>query len=247
MRHGSSVKDSFSVVIPVHNEADILDESVRDLLGRLDRRGGEYEVLLCENGSQDGTREMAAALQRVYSQVRVVSLAEADYGRAMREGIRQAQNDIVVIFDIDYYQVDFLDVCENLLSKSDMVIASKLLSRAGDRRGAFRRIITIGFSLFLRAVFGLRVRETHGIKGFRRKWAADLLEECQFTRDIFDTELVIRAERAGFRICEVPTTVVERRPSRSRIAKRIPRTVADLLRLRWQLAHEAPPKAPTRR
>jgi glycosyltransferase involved in cell wall biosynthesis len=241
------VNHSFSVVIPVHNEAEILDEAVRDLLDRLDRWGGEYEVLLCENGSEDGTREMAVALQRVYPQVRVVSLAEADYGRAMREGIREARKDIVVIFDIDYYRAEFLDVCENLLAKSDIVIASKLLSGAEDRRGAFRRIISMGFSLFLRCVFGLRVGETHGIKGFRRDWAAKLVEQCQFTRDIFDTELVIRAERAGFRICEVPTTVVERRPSRSRIAKRIPRTVADLLRLRWQLAHEAPPKAPTRR
>jgi glycosyltransferase involved in cell wall biosynthesis len=241
------VNQSFSVVIPVHNEAEILQESVRDLLGRLDRWGGEYEVLLCENGSEDGTRDMAAALQRSYPQLRVMSLAEADYGRAMREGIREAQKDIVVIFDMDYYQPEFLDVCENLLAKSDIVIASKLLSGAQDRRPARRRMISMGFSLFLRCVFGVRVRETHGIKGFRREWAANFVEQCQFTRDIFDTELVIRAERAGFRICEVPTTVIERRPSRSSIAKRIPRTVADLLRLRWQLAREAAHKAATQR
>jgi len=55
------------------------------------------------------------------------------------------------------------------------------------------------------------------------------------TLDLFDTELVIRAERAGYRIAEVPAVVEEQREARSTFLSRVPRTLAGLARIRWQL------------
>jgi hypothetical protein len=55
------------------------------------------------------------------------------------------------------------------------------------------------------------------------------------TLDLFDTELVIRAARAGYRIEEVPAVVEEQRDARSSFLKRVPRTLAGLLRIRWRL------------
>jgi glycosyltransferase involved in cell wall biosynthesis len=229
---------SFSIVIPVHNEASILEESVEDLVAGLSHHAEDYEILLCENGSSDGTREIATRLAHRHQRLALLSLPQADYGRAMREGMRCASKDIVIIFDIDHYDLGFLRVCEERLCSHDVVLASKLHREARDQRSFFRRAATLVFSRFLRVAFGLKVHDTHGIKGFRRESIADLVGLCRFTRDIFDTELVIRAERAGLHICEVPINVVERRPSRLHIVKRIPRTITDLLHLRWVLTRD---------
>jgi hypothetical protein len=70
------------------------------------------------------------------------------------------------------------------------------------------------------------------MKGFRRKLVDDLAPQVVSTKDLFDTELVIRAERAGYEIVEVPVVVEEIRSAKSSLIKRAPRTVAGLIRMR---------------
>jgi hypothetical protein len=98
-------------------------------------------------------------------------------------------------------------------------------------------MVTLVFSTILRVGFGLTVSDTHGMKVLRCAPLVPLAEVCRFGTDLFDTELILRAERAGLKAGEVPVVVQELRPSRSSIAKRIPRTIANLVRLRialWQ-------------
>jgi hypothetical protein len=64
------------------------------------------------------------------------------------------------------------------------------------------------------------------------------IKACRFTRDIFDTELVIRGERAGFRLLELPVTVAEQRPPRSSIFARAPGAALNLLKLYLVLSRE---------
>ncbi|HXV72408.1 MAG TPA: glycosyltransferase family 2 protein, partial [Acidimicrobiia bacterium] len=81
-------------------------------------------------------------------------------------------------------------------------------------------------------ILGSKVSDTHGMKGFRRKLVDDIAPQVISTKDLFDTELVIRAERAGYEIVEVPVVVEEIRSARSSLIKRAPRTVAGLIRMR---------------
>jgi hypothetical protein len=64
------------------------------------------------------------------------------------------------------------------------------------------------------------------------------LEQVQMTQDLFDTELIIRAEHAGLEIRELPVSVTEKRPARSYLIWRVPRVLWNLLRLRWILWQE---------
>jgi hypothetical protein len=89
--------------------------------------------------------------------------------------------------------------------------------------------------------FGLGVSDTHGMKVLRRKEMVSLVEGARFGTDLFDTELVIRAERAGLRVEELPVLVEERRPSRTSIGRRIPRSLVGLARLRMVLWQEGRP------
>jgi hypothetical protein len=92
--------------------------------------------------------------------------------------------------------------------------------------------------MLLRVAFTLHVSDTHGMKGMRREVVEPIVEQCRFGTDLFDTELVLRADRAGLAIAEVPVTVEERRPSRTPIARRIARTLVGLVRLRVVLWRE---------
>jgi hypothetical protein len=90
----------------------------------------------------------------------------------------------------------------------------------------------------LRWLFGSAVSDTHGMKLVRRTVIQSVVPFVGSTLDLFDTELVIRAERDGYRIVELPVTVVEERPARSGFLRRVPRTVVGLLRIRLRLWRE---------
>ena len=225
---------TLSVVVPVHNEAGFIREGMRGILSALHEVGVPFELIVVENGSVDDTAALASEMGRG-EPVTVVSLAEPDYGAAMREGFLRAQGEWVVNFDIDYFSADFL---RHVLagSDADVVIGSKRDPASEDRRPFTRRLATRVFNLLLRILFRSRVSDTHGMKGFRREVVAQIVPEVEARQDLFDTELVLRAERSGFRIVEVPVLVEELRPARSSLIRRVPRTLAGLWRIRRRLA-----------
>lgn len=221
---------SLTIVIPVHNEATFVTRAVEHLDGEL--TGLEFVLYLVENGSVDGTSAEAGALASRFPWLRVLQLEAADYGAALRAGFRQADTDWVVAFDIDYFSRRFVDEVLVRSDDADIILASKRDPDADDRRGMVRRLGTRVFNLLLRVLFGSRVTDTHGMKAINRKVLDDVMPGVKSTEDLFDTELVLRAERAGYRIAEVPAVVAEIRPARSSYLKRVPRTLLGLLRLR---------------
>jgi len=214
---------------------------VREVADGLRDRGVTFEILVVENGSADRTIAIAEDLAAQIPEVSTFSLESADYGLALKRGFSAATGDLVAIFDVDYYDLTFLDEALVAIDRSDgpaIVVASKRGAGSIDDRAISRRVVTSGFSLILRTVFGLVVTDTHGMKVLRRAPLAELAESCRFGTDLFDTELILRAQRAGMGVVEIPVNVSEKRPSRSSIARRIPRTVAGLVRLRLALWQE---------
>jgi glycosyltransferase involved in cell wall biosynthesis len=221
-----------SVVVPVHNEASFLPSGLPALMEATYAADPEAEVIVVENGSSDGTAALAESIGG--DRARVLRLPRPDYGDAMRTGFLEATGDWVVNFDIDYYSQDFLE--QVLAADADLVIGSKRDPRSDDRRPFVRRLATRTFNLLLRTILGSRVSDTHGMKGFRKELVAELADRVVSRQDLYDTELVIRAERAGYRIVEVPVVVEELREARSSLLKRVPRTLRGLLRIRRALS-----------
>jgi glycosyltransferase involved in cell wall biosynthesis len=226
-----------SVVMPAHDEEAFIAAAVRDVAEGM-RSRGEFEVLVVENGSSDNTADVAKALIDEVPELRVLSLGAADYGKALRMGFLAARGELAAFFDVDYYDLGFLDRAVALMEAPGgpaVVVGSKRGEGALDTRPWPRRMVTLVFSTILKVGFGLSVSDTHGMKMLRRQPLIPLAEACRFGTDLFDTELILRAERAGLKAGEVPVIVQELRPSRSSIAKRIPRTIANLVKLRLYL------------
>ena len=228
--------------MPAHNESDLLETSVRTVVEGLRSLRQPFELVVVENGSTDATAAIARKLAEELDAVELRTLPRADYGQALRTGLLESGGDVVATFDVDYYDLDFLALALAELDRgrdpADLVIASKRASGARDRRPRFRRLVTAGFTGMLRLGFGLRVSDTHGMKVLRRATVEPLARRCKFGADLFDTELILRAERAGLAIVELPVTIEELRPPRTSISRRVPRTLLGMLRLRVALWRE---------
>tara|TARA_B100000579_G_scaffold190723_1_gene155777 strand:- start:306 stop:764 length:459 start_codon:yes stop_codon:yes gene_type:complete len=146
---------------------------------------------------------------------------------------------MIVSFDIDYFSEDFLVDSLSLQKKYSAITASKRLNESQDERKLIRRIATNFFVLILKILFQTSMSDTHGMKGIRKSSCAKQIKNVVSTQDLFDTELLLRIERSGGNIYEVPATVNEIRPSVSVIYSRIPRTIFSLIKLRIQLSKES--------
>ena len=145
----------------------------------------------------------------------------------------------IVSFDIDYFSETFLHDSLSLEKKYSVITASKRLNESEDGRKLIRRIATNFFVLILKFFFQTSMSDTHGMKGVRKSSCEKHIEKVVSTQDLFDTELLLRIERSGEKIYEVPAMVNEIRPSVSVIYSRIPRTIYSLIKLRIQLFKES--------
>lgn len=232
-----------SVVLPAHNEEDLIVNTAQEVLAALTRGDESFEIIIVENGSEDGTAALSAELAAEHPQVRLVRLREADYGAALRAGFLAAEGDVVVYFDVDYYHVDFIERAIPLIvdEGASLVVTSKRAKGSSDRRPLVRRVLTAGFATAMRTLLRVSVSDAHGIKALDRRALSSLVEVSHMTGALFDVELVARAERAGLPIVELPVEVGEIRPARTSVARRTLDTFLGLLRLRWRLG---PPSRP---
>jgi glycosyltransferase AglD len=231
---------SLSVVFPAYQEEEYLPSAVTDVVEGLRAAGADFEVIVVENGSRDRTREVADELAERYPEVISMSHHEPDYGKALRAGLMRATKEFVVNFDVDLYDLTF---AERAIAKAEdqrlaVVVGSKRGAGANDERPPLRKIVTFTFSTILKVGFGLRVSDTHGMKVLRRDAVVPLAEKCLFGTDLFDTELVLRVERAGLNTGEIGVTVEEKRDARTPIVSRITRSLKGLARLRIALWRE---------
>jgi glycosyltransferase involved in cell wall biosynthesis len=229
-----------SVVVPIHNEIGILASTIDSMLTHLRPLTSSFEIILVENGSTDGTRQGALAVAERCPEVRLISLPIADYGAALRAGMAAAVGAAIVNFDLDYWDIAFLrDSWMLVQHRFDIVMGSKNLRLSWDGRSIGRRLLSQAFRFWLVVVFRLRVTDTHGIKTWRNSATLrQLMERVHFDRNLFDTELILRGQRAGLRIAELPVEVVETRRSSWGILERVPRTLLDLIALRRLLWKE---------
>jgi glycosyltransferase involved in cell wall biosynthesis len=223
-----------SVVLPAHNESALLEAVVTEIVRGLEERQLDHEIMVVENGSSDGTAAIARKLASSFGSVRALALEQADYGRAIATGIEQATAQVVVLFDVDYFDLHFLDEAVAMVreGKAAIVLASKRAPGAEDLRPVMRRFLTAGFTTAMRTLLRLPVTDAHGMKALSREVCAPLAKACSMGGPLFDVELVVRASRAGVPIVELPARVRERRPPRTPVLQRSIESAVGLLRLR---------------
>ena len=217
------------LVLPTYNEAENLERIVRAALPELASATPDHHILVVDDGSPDGTGDIADRLAQEFEQVEVLHrTAKEGLGRAYLAGFERSLDsgaDLVLEMDADFSH-DPRDLPRLIAAAADadLVLGSRYVAGGGVTDwGLFRRMLSRGGSWYARVVLQVPVRDlTGGFKCFRR----ETLEGIEY-RDThaegygFQIELTYRAIRAGFRVREVPIVFRDRKEGTSKMNARI--------------------------
>jgi glycosyltransferase involved in cell wall biosynthesis len=235
----------YSIIIPVHNEAEHIERFVEEFLDRLlpAVKGVLREVTLVENGSRDTSLAACRRLEAAHPElVQTFTMPRPSYGEAIKTGMLAAQGSHLSILECDFLDAQFVAASLEFFSegKSRFIVASKRHPDSVDHRPWKRRLLTEAFNRMLNILLGYPGSDTHGLKSIETNLAKRLCELAQTTDEIFQTELVLLAWKNGVTIDELPIRIDERRATPVSILRRVP-MVFDLLsqlrrslrRFRW--------------
>ena len=212
------------VVVPVLNEEKILQKSITTLDEYMAKHlPYRYQITIADNGSQDETLEIAKRLAEKYPSVQVVSLAERGRGRALKQVWQNSPADILTYMDVDLSTSldDFLPMIQPLVAgEVGVAIGSRLMKGSRTSRGLKREFISRCYNNIIKWTSGTKFSDAQcGFKAIRRDVAAKFLPKIKDNEWFFDTELLIKTERAGVPIHEQPVTWIEDTDSRVKIVK----------------------------
>ncbi len=202
-----------SVILPSRNEEQLLKNAILDVFKYIKNKKYSFEILVVENGSDDNTEEIIRNLQKAHKEIKLLK-SKPGYGYALRKGIENAAGEFIIIFNVDFYDLRLIDLIDIDLYGRDFIIGSKMANWSKDKRSKTRKFVSYLFNKYLNIALGFKGSDTHGIKIIKREVIKNVYKKCKTTSGIFDTELVIRAQRAGYKFADFPVTVEEKRPPR---------------------------------
>jgi dolichol-phosphate mannosyltransferase len=211
------------VVVPTYNERD----NLAWIVGRLRAAVPQADVLVVDDGSPDGTGEVADRLAASDPQVTVLHrTAKAGLGAAYLHGFAVALErgyDVVGEMDADgSHQPEQLPELLEALARADLVIGSRWVSGGSVVNWPLsRRLLSVGGNLYARLLLGIPLRDiTAGYRVFRRTTLESIdLRSVESAGYIFQTDLAFRTVRAGLRVVEVPIEFVERVRGKSKMSR----------------------------
>src|SRR6187431_898399 len=229
------------IVLPVHNEAAILESST----GRLHQHLVEsfpfrWRIIIADNASTDSTPSIAARLAGADERIFHLHLDEKGRGRALRAAWSRSDADVVAYTDVDLSTglTGLLPLVAPLVSgHSDLAIGSRLSSSSVVARGPKRELISRCYNQLLRLVFAVRFRDAQcGFKAGRADVVQLLLPAVEDEAWFFDTELLLLAEYNGLRVHEVPVDWIDDPDSRVDVRSTALADLRGVRRMAWRFA-----------
>jgi glycosyltransferase involved in cell wall biosynthesis len=212
------------IVVPVHDEEAVLEQSIRRLHRFLsDDFPFRWRIVVADNASTDATPAIAGRLARDLHGVEHLRLEAKGRGRALRAAWSQSSARVVAYMDVDL-STDLrglLPLVAPLLSgHSDLAIGTRLARGSRVVRGPKREIISRSYNRILHTALRARFSDAQcGFKAARTEAVKRLLGDVRDDGWFFDTELLVLAQRGGLRIHEVPVDWVDDPDSRVDIVR----------------------------
>lgn len=225
------------VCLPTYNER----ENVESIVGAVLEADPRVDVLVVDDGSPDGTGELADVLARASPRVHVLHRpGKAGLGKAYLAAFRWALERgyrFVLEMDADWsHHPRYLPILLDRAEKdTDLVLGSRWVAGGGTLNwGLGRQLISRGGSFYARTILGLGIRDlTGGFKCFRAEVLRAIdLDTVNSTGYAFQIELTYRALRRGFRVVEVPIVFEDRRVGQSKMSRAI---VLEALAMVWKI------------
>ena len=191
--------DSLSVIIPAYREEGNLPNTIRETVENARKVCRDFEVIIVNDGSPDRTGEGADALAKKYKEVRVIHHPKnKGLALAWRTGIQNAKKDVILYIEGDNQQ-PFRDQYELLekIKDYDLVLGYRTFRFDYSK---FRLAMSYGYLFWIFVLFGLTYKDLGWSQAYRRNIFDKI--EMKGVTPFFDTEVVIKARRVGFKVTQ---------------------------------------------
>jgi hypothetical protein len=241
-----AAEPDLTLVLACYNEEGHIRDSVREIVDVLEHTSWSYEIIFVDDCSGDHTRELIAAIIAEYPGVamsRLLHPVNRGRGASVSDGFRMGRGRHRGYIDIDLeVGAHYIPVCVRAL-EDGADVATALRIYKFQWRSLDRYLLTKGYTWLVRRILGTRLRDTEtGFKFFAASRSGSLLDEIEDAGWFWDTEFMIRAERKGLVVRELPCLFLRRREKSSSV-----RVVSDsldyfrkLMRFR-RVARDLPP------
>jgi glycosyltransferase involved in cell wall biosynthesis len=220
-----------TIVIPVYNEEEIIVGNTESLVHFLDKSGSGYEILICSNGSTDGTLKKGRFLEEKFpGKVRFFHLEKRGVGLAFEKMVKEASFNNIISVDMDLsIDVDFIPKCLTLLSDHSIVVGSKKLGM--QKRSFFRLLASNTFIFLVKSLLGLDFHDySIAAKGYRKNDIMERLSRIDHGSS-YVIEIIYFVKQKGLRIIEIPVYCVDTRKSKFNIYNEVIYRFKNLLKL----------------
>jgi len=211
-----------SIIIPAYNEENRLPKTLEEIDKYLSKRSYDYEIIVASGGSTDKTNEVVEGLKPKIKNLKLIAEKESNgKGYTTRHGLLEAQGEVRIFTDAD--NSTSIDQIENMLpwfstqggsapggkEGYDVVIGSRDIKGAVlDPPQPWLRQVLLGegFKLYRKIILGLwGIEDTQcGFKGFTKKAVENIFPKCKINGFSFDPEILIIAQKLGYKIKEIP-------------------------------------------
>jgi glycosyltransferase involved in cell wall biosynthesis len=185
-----------------------LKDTVTKTAAALGKITSSFEVIIAEDGATDGTDKIAGMLASEYPYVvHLHSDERLGRGTALNRAFKSAHGDILAYIDVDLAtdMSHLPELIDRIRSGHDLATGSRMMPESDAVRSAKRGIASKGFNFLVRMVLGSRLYDHQcGFKAFRRSALLDLLDQVRDKHWFWDTEILVRAQRAGYAVAEFP-------------------------------------------
>lgn len=230
------------IIIPCHNEEAVLEKNIKEIAEAVKKLPHDVKIVISDNNSKDKTAEIGRRLSAELPNVDYVFVGEPGKGAAVMEawkkydadiyphtnkiesnGTNQDSDDIGVgvygFMDADLaVDLEALPGAMEFLREYDLVIGSRRIAGAEAKRELYRRLTSAILNFIIRIILKTKIKDTPcGFKFFRREVIEKIVPQVRDRKWVFDTELVLLSERAGFKIKEMPVKWEEHGERRSAV------------------------------
>lgn len=229
-----------SVCIPMYNEEKIISDTIARLGAYMAENFEDWEIIFSDDGSTDGCRGIVEASENEH--IRAVGYAEnKGKGSAVRNGVLNADGDIIIFTDCDLaYGLDVLKTAVGKFEnepETDVIVGSRNLDKSGyDGYTPTRKLASKAYIKCLALVAGFKMTDSQcGFKAFRRQTAHEVFETCEVNGFAFDFEVLIKANKLGAKICEMPVKVINHGTSKVHVLRDSIKMLRDVRKIKKRL------------
>ena len=209
--------EKVSIIMPAFNEGQHIISSIEETAKTFDEFGCPWELIVVDDGSPDNTFELANSLVGKYPGKLIVkkNAFNIGKGRALKRAIHFVTGEYVILLDadLDLHPLQAQTLFDIMrIDNADVVIGSKMHPNSVVNYPLERRIISLGYYLFVKFLFGLPCHDTQtGLKLFKTKVLRDVYPRILVKKFAFDLEVLVNAHHLGYKITEAPIVLRQQR------------------------------------